>query len=78
MSNDLTNINLEDLVDRYNSLIDKYVPLAIEIAPLMEKFGKYRQELQIISAELVKRGFNASEPEKLFTLVEEEIRKRDA
>ena len=66
-----------ELVDRYNNLIKKYVELSIELAPKIEKFGKYRNELQILSMEFVRRGFKVDEPESLKTLLEEEIKKRE-
>ena len=66
-----------ELVDRYNNLIKKYVELSIELAPKIEKFGKYRNELQILSLEFVRRGFKVDEPESLKNLLEEEIKKRE-
>ena len=66
-----------ELVDRYNNLIKKYVELSIELAPKIEKFGKYRNELQILSMEFVRRGFKVDEPESLKKLLEEEIKKRE-
>jgi hypothetical protein len=66
-----------ELVDRYNNLIKKYVELSVELAPKIEKFGKYRNELQILSAEFVRRGFKVDEPEGLKKLLEEEIKKRE-
>ena len=66
-----------ELLDRYNNLIKKYVELSIELAPKIEKFGKYRNELQILSTEFVRRGFKVDEPESLKKLLEEEIKKRE-
>lgn len=76
MSNHLENVELLDLVDRYNYLIKEYVQLSMEIAPKLEKFGKHRNELQIISAEFVRRGYQPSEPDGLKRMVEEELGKR--
>ena len=66
-----------ELVDRYNYLIQEYVKLAGELVPKMEKFGKYRQELQALTVEFVRRGVNVSDPEPLKKLVEEELQKRN-
>jgi len=76
MSN-LETTDLLELIDRYNYLIKTYVPLAAEIAPKLEKFGKYRQELQVISAEFVRRGYKPEEPESLTQMVEVELQKRN-
>jgi len=73
----LQNTDTLELVDRYNNLIKKYVELSIELAPKIEKFGKYRNELQILSMEFVRRGFKVDEPESLKKLLEEEIKKRE-
>lgn len=75
--NNLETTDLLELVDRYNYLIKLYVPLAAEIAPKLEKFGKYRQELQIISAEFVRRGYKAEEPESLKQMIEAALEKKN-
>lgn len=75
--NNLESIDVLELVERYNYLIQVYVPLAAEIAPKLEKFGKIRQELQIISAEFVKRGYKVDESESLKKMIEEELKKRN-
>lgn len=75
MSN-FDNVELVDLVDRYNYLIKIYIPLAAEIAPKLDKFGKIRQELQVISSEFTRRGYVPESPEEFVKVVEEEIKKR--
>jgi len=70
--------NIEDLINRYNSLIVTYVDLARELAPKLEKFGKYREELQYITMEFEKRGFDPKVPESLTALLEEELKSREA
>ena len=42
----LEDVDIAELRDRYDFLVEKYIPLSIEIANLLDKFGKYRQELQ--------------------------------
>lgn len=71
------NVDTVDLLDRYRDLIEKYVKIAQELAPKLEKFGKYRQELQQITIEFVSRGISAQDPESLVKVVEEELRKRE-
>lgn len=73
----LNETDLTELVERYNYLIKQYVPLAAEIAPKLDKFGKLRQELQVISSEFVKRGYKPEEPDSLLKMVEEELKKRN-
>lgn len=77
MSNRLETIDLLELVDRYNYLIQEYAKLSIELATKMEKFGKYKNELEIITAEFIKRGYNHKDPDHLVKMVEEEIKKRE-
>jgi hypothetical protein len=68
---------IEELLHRYNSLIGKYVELAKELAPKLEQFGKYREELQYISIEFKKRGFDPQIPESLSIMLEEELKSRE-
>lgn len=74
----LESVDLLDLVDRYNNLIKLYCELAIELAPKLEKFGKHKKELEIITVEFVKRGYKVEEPDSLKKMVEEELAKRNS
>lgn len=71
------NVDTVDLLDRYKDLIEKYVKIAQELAPKLEKFGKYRQELQQITVEFISRGITTQDPESLVKVVEEELKKRN-
>jgi hypothetical protein len=71
------SVDTADLLNRYNSLIEKYVKIAKEIAPQLEKFGKYRQELQEITVELINRGVTPQDPDSLIKVMQEELEKRD-
>ncbi len=75
--NAFENVDTVDLLDRYRDLIEKYVKIAQELAPKLEKFGKYRQELQLITTEFVSRGVATQDPESLVKIVEEELKKRE-
>ena len=72
----LEHVDTLELLDRYNFLIKKYGELALEIAPLLDKFGKYTRELQLITVEFSNRGVKADDPESLTKLVQEELEKR--
>ncbi len=72
----LEDASIVDLTERYNYLIQKYASLALELAPKLEKFGKYKKELQLLSVEFVNRGVNVQDPESLTNLVAEELEKR--
>ena len=74
---DLKSFDLLELVDRYNYLAEQYVKLVIDLTPKLDKFGKFRQELQVLSAEFAERGYKAETPEKLKKLIEDEINKRE-
>jgi hypothetical protein len=76
MTNNLENSDILELVDRYNYLIKQYVELSVEVAAKLDKFGKYRNELQILSTEFVRRGFKIEDPESLNALVASELAKR--
>ena len=65
-----------ELVDRYNYLIKKYGELALELVPMLDKFGKYKKELQLLTVEFVNRGVNTKDPESLTKLVKDELEKR--
>jgi hypothetical protein len=64
-----------ELLDRFDYLVHKYVPLAAELAPKLEKFGKYRKELQLIVVELQERGVQPKSHEDLQRVVEQAIYK---
>jgi hypothetical protein len=72
----LEDFDILELQDRYLYLMKEYVNLAIEIAPKMDKFGKYRKELQLLAVEFSRRGFTVEDPESLKKLVEAELDKR--
>jgi len=59
-----------ELLDRFDYLVQRYVPLAAEIAPKIEKFGKYRRELQLIVVELQDRGVEPKDHEDLKSMIE--------
>lgn len=52
-----------ELVDRFKFLTIDYQKLSIELAKNLEKYGKIRQELIILSEELNKRKINIDEIE---------------
>ena len=72
----LEDTDLFELTDRYIYLVQEYVKLATEIAPKLEKFGKYKQELQAIVVEFARRNVTPNDPENLKKLIEEELAKR--
>jgi hypothetical protein len=72
----LESTDILELMDRYNYLVQEYVKLAGELVGPLEKFGKYKQELQAIIVEFVKRKVTPDDPEHLKKLVEEELIKR--
>jgi len=72
----LEEADILELRDRYNFLAQKYVELAIDLTPKFEKFGKYRKELQLLSAEFIRRGADLEDPVSLQKIIEEEIAKR--
>ena len=72
----LSDATTEELLSRFDFVVQKYVPLAAELDPKIEKFGKYRKELQAIVVELQERGVNPNEPEELEELIKEELNKR--
>ena len=76
MINPLKDVDILELADRYNFIIEKYVALAVDLAPRLDKFGKYKQELELISVEFVARGYTPSNSESLKKMVEEAIQKR--
>ena len=75
MSN-LETVELNDLVQRYEQLIKVYVPLAAEVGEKLDKFGKIRQELQVIAAEFARRKYTPEEPEKLVKMIQDALGSR--
>ena len=75
-NNPYSDIEIGEILARYNILISKYTQLALEIAPLLEKFGKYKEEIQLITAEFVKRKFIPEDPQQLMDKITEELEKR--
>jgi hypothetical protein len=73
----LEDTDILELVDRYNWLVQKYAPLALELAPKLEEFGRYKQELQMLTTEFARRGYTPEDPESLTKLIEEAIKKRE-
>lgn len=72
----LEHSDILELKDRYTFLMEKYATLALEVAPQLDKLGKYRKELQIITAEFVRRGADIEDSEFLENLIKEELQKR--
>ena len=52
-----------ELIDRFKFLATDYQKLSVELAKNLEKYGKIRQELTILSEELNKRKINIDQIE---------------
>jgi hypothetical protein len=72
----LEDADILELTDRYNFIVNEYVQLAVKLAPLLEKFGKYKKELEALTVEFVRRGVTAENPKGLASLIQEELDKR--
>lgn len=72
------DVDILELTDRYNFLIKKYSTLAVDLANMLEKFGKYRKELQALTVEFVNRGIQVDKREDLEQLIHNELEKRKA
>lgn len=72
----IKDADILELKDRYSFIIQEYAKLALELAPLLDKFGKYKRELEIITTEFVRRGFRPKDPEGFDKLIQEELDKR--
>lgn len=72
----LDHVDILELTDRYNFLIRQYVELAAELAQKLEKFGKYKKELEILTVEFVNRGVKVEDDQSLVKFIEEEIKNR--
>lgn len=77
MNDIFKGVDTSEILTRYANLIQKYTLLAQELAPKIEKFGKYRQELQQITIELVDRNIKIEDPQALHDMIESEMQKRD-
>ena len=53
-----------ELVDRYRKLVKEYVILAPELAKSLERFGRLRNELQLLTIELKNRGVDLEKVEQ--------------
>jgi len=73
----MSDADTSDLLARFDSLVQKYVPLAAKLAEELERFGKYKKELEAIVVELKKRGAAPKKHENLSKIIEEEIEKRE-
>lgn len=67
----------EILLGRYYQVLEKYVNLASELAPKLDKFGKYKQELQLLTLEFTNRGVTPEDPESLIKLLTEKYQKSE-
>lgn len=65
-----------ELLARFDYVAEKYVPLAAELAPKIEQFGRYREELQKILVELVNRNVQPETREDLVAIIQGELDKR--
>lgn len=74
----MNDLELLDLVDRYTYLSKKYGDLALDLAPKLEQFGKYRKELQFILEQMKKKGLDPQDSEKIKELLEQELQKMSA
>jgi len=74
----LKDADISELECRYNYVVKEYVHLAVDLAPKLEKFGKYRKELQLLTAEFIDRGVRVDDSNSLTQLIEKEIQKRNA
>ena len=57
-------------------LIKKYGELALQLAPALDRFGKYNKELQLLTVEFVNRGVSVDDPDSLIELINAELAKR--
>ena len=77
----LENSDILELIDRYTYLVSKYSELALDLVPKLEKLGKYRQELQLLTVEFSRRNIPIQEYERgtdaLKGIMEKELSKRN-
>ena len=69
----LEDCDILELEDRYNYIAKKYVDLAKELAPKLEEFGRYRDELQTIVLEYVNRNKQPPQTDSLEEEIKNEI-----
>jgi hypothetical protein len=62
-----------ELQDRYSYLIKDYANSAKKLAEVLESFGRKRKELQLISAELLKRGVKQEENKEIESEIKEKL-----
>jgi hypothetical protein len=72
----LKDVDILEILDRYNFVAENYVKLAIELAPMLEKFGKYKKELELLTVEFVEREVVIKDRDDLEDLIKKEIEKR--
>lgn len=72
----LEEVDILELLDRYNFIVRKYATLATELAPKLDKFGKYKKELQVLTVEFTRRGIHPKDSEDLVSSVMDELNKR--
>jgi hypothetical protein len=72
----LEEADILELKGRYYSLLQKYVDLSIELAPKLDKFGRYRKELQLLTVEFANRGVTMEDPVELVKQMKDEAEKR--
>ena len=53
-----------ELIDRYSTLIKKYIELSSILAEKLESFGRLRNELQLLTVELKSRNVNLDKVEE--------------
>ena len=68
--------SIYELKSRWDSLSEQYVQLAKQLVPLLDQFGKHREELQLLSVEIEKRGYEPDSPDKLIDDIEQKIIER--
>ena len=66
----LEEAHVHELTQRFDSILEKYVKLSVDIAPKLEQFGKYKRELQVLSKEFERRGVKFQDPESLKRMLE--------
>jgi hypothetical protein len=74
----MSDLDLLDLIDRYSFLSTKYGTLALELAPKLEQFNKYRKELQFLVEQIEKKGVKPQDSEGIKKIIQEELDKRNS
>ena len=62
----IENTDSLELKDRYETLIQKYIEIIPALTKQLEEFGRLRNELQLISVELVKRNISLEDIDKKY------------